>query len=73
VAARQWNGHTTDAAILIYVDRVTKALLEHLRHLADQKRNVFVYAWAPGQIVQEFAGRDIEVKPVHETLVKRFQ
>jgi len=73
VASRQWNEHATDAAILIYVDTVTKPLVEHLRQLADQKRNVFVYAWAPGQILQELAGRDIEVKPVHETLVKRFQ
>ncbi|MBN9008394.1 MAG: hypothetical protein J0H40_23680 [Rhizobiales bacterium] len=73
VTSRQWNEHVTDAAILIYVDTVTKPLVEHLRELADQRRNVFVYAWAPGQILQKLAGRDIEVKPVHETLVKRFQ
>jgi hypothetical protein len=58
---------------VIYADKVTKQLITRLNELLQQRRNVFVYTWAPGQIMQEFAGRDLEVRQVHETLVKRFQ
>lgn len=71
--SKPWNEHLTDTATLIYADKVTKALIERLKHLSDERRNTFVYTWAPGQVLQELGSRDIEVKPVHETLVKRFQ
>jgi adenine-specific DNA-methyltransferase len=71
--SRSWNEHPTDEIILIYVDKVTRQLISHIDELLVQRRNVFVYTWAPGQLIQEFAGRDVEIRPVHETLVKRFQ
>ncbi len=63
----------SDALILVYVDRFDEALVGKLRALGEARRNVFVYAWAPGQIAPELTGLDIEVRPVRETLVKRFQ
>lgn len=68
-----WNEHSTDAVTLLYADKVTRPLLDRLNGLVEQRRNVFVYAWAPGQIERDFSGRDIEVLSVHDTLVKRFQ
>jgi adenine-specific DNA-methyltransferase len=72
-ASKKWSEHASDAATIVYADKVTKPLIEHLLNLAEQRRNVFVYSWAPGQIVQELSGKDIEVKSVHDILVKRFQ
>lgn len=72
-ADKKWNEHLTDATTLIYADKVSKPLLERISNLADQRRNVFVYSWAPGQITHEFDNRDIEIRSVHETLVKRFR
>ncbi len=65
--------HDADEVVLVYVDRFAPELIERLRALGEARRNVFVYAWAPGQIAPHLAGLNLEVKPVRETLVKRFQ
>ena len=65
--------HETDGQVLVYADRFDDSLVTLLRALGEARRNVFVYAWAPGQIKPHLAGLDIEVKPVREALVKRFQ
>ena len=68
-----WNEQSTEAVTLIYADKVTKPLMARLNELIEQRRGIFVYTWAPGQIANEFGGRDLEVLSVHDTLVKRFQ
>lgn len=73
VQSQGWNEQSSDAATLIYADKVTKPLVVRLNELVQQRRSTFVYTWAPGQIEQEFGGRDVEVLSVHDTLVKRFQ
>lgn len=73
VASSGWMEHSTDGATLIYADKVTKPLMQRLNALIEESRSIFVYAWAPGQIEQEFSGREVEVLSVHDTIVKRFQ
>ena len=65
--------HETEGLLLFYVDRFDPGLIEKLHELGQAHRNVFVYASATGQIAPHLAGLDIEVKPVRDTLVKRFQ
>jgi adenine-specific DNA-methyltransferase len=73
VEGQPFQVHESDPLVLVYVDRFDDALVGKLRALGKARRNVFVYAWAPGQIAPELTGLNIEVKPVRETLVKRFQ
>jgi adenine-specific DNA-methyltransferase len=70
---QKWNEHSTDSATVIYVDKVSKPFVEYVKKLAEQKKNTFVYSWAPGQILEELAGKNIDVESVHDILVKRFQ
>ncbi|WP_322895769.1 MULTISPECIES: site-specific DNA-methyltransferase [unclassified Yoonia] len=69
--SRSWNVHETDAVTLVLADRFDPALIEWLR--PRDRQNLFVYAWAPGQIVAALEGLHIEVLPVRETLVRKYQ
>ena len=53
------------------VDRFDPALLQWLQ--GRDRQNLFVYAWAPGQIAQHLDGTHVDIRPVRDTLVKRFQ
>ena len=68
-----WNEHAGEAATLVYVDQVTEAAIARLRTLVETGRSTFVYTWAPGQITDLLDGGDVNVLPVHDTLVQRFQ
>lgn len=70
-SARPWNLHEGDGVALVLVDRFDPALLEWLR--GRDRQNLFVYAWAPGQIAQHLDGTHVDIRPVRDTLVKRFQ
>jgi adenine-specific DNA-methyltransferase len=72
-ANKPWQAHQTDALTLVYVDRCDDALIAFLTKLGKSRTNVFVYAWAPGQIQQSLSGVTLDVQGVRETLVKRFQ
>jgi adenine-specific DNA-methyltransferase len=69
--SRSWNVHEADAVTLVLVDRFDPALIDWLR--PRDRQNLFVYAWAPGQIVAALEGLHIEVLPVRETLVRKYQ
>jgi adenine-specific DNA-methyltransferase len=69
--SRSWNVHEGDAVTLVLVDGFDPALIEWLR--PRDRQNLFVYAWAPGQIVAALDGLHIEVLPVRETLVRKYQ
>ncbi len=73
VEGRTWNEQSNDTVTLIYADKTSAELIARLNELLEKRRSLFVYSWAPGQIEQKMAGRDLEILPVHETLVKRFQ
>jgi adenine-specific DNA-methyltransferase len=66
-----WNVHETEATTLVLVDQFDPALIEWLRPRG--RENLFVYAWAPGQIVAALEGMDIDILPVRDTLVRKFQ
>lgn len=68
-----WNEHADDALTLILADRTDEALLDRLRKLASARANAFVYSWTPGQLKTALGPVDFEIRPVRETLVKRFQ
>jgi adenine-specific DNA-methyltransferase len=70
---KPWQAHESDALTLVYVDRVDQALLDHLAKLGERRANVFVYAWAPGQIKEALHGVTLDIQDVRQTLVKRFQ
>lgn len=69
--ARPWNLHAGDGVALVLVDRFDPSLLDWLR--GRDRQNLFVYAWAPGQIAQHLDGTHVDIRPVRDTLVKRFQ
>jgi adenine-specific DNA-methyltransferase len=66
-----WAAHEGEGVTLVLVDRFAPALLDWLGPRA--RSNVFVYAWAPGQVARDLAGLDIEVRGVRDTLVRGFQ
>ena len=72
-AENGWNEHSTDAQTLILADRTDDGLIERLRALAKARANAFVYSWTPGQLTAALGPVDFEIRPVRETLVKRFQ
>ena len=53
------------------VDRFDPVLIDWLKPRGRQ--NLFVYAWAPGQIVAALDGLAIDILPVRDTLVRKFQ
>lgn len=69
--ATPWNAHEGDGVTLVMVDRYDAALLDWLRDRSRQ--NVFVYAWAPGQLARELSGVEVEIRSVRDTLVRSFQ
>ncbi|BAQ15609.1 site-specific DNA-methyltransferase [Methyloceanibacter caenitepidi] len=69
--ARPWTLHEGDHVALVLVDSFDNSLLDWLR--GRDRQNLFVYAWAPGQIAQHLDGTDVDIRPVRDTLVKRFQ
>jgi adenine-specific DNA-methyltransferase len=72
-AASGWNEHSTDGQTLILADRTDDSLIARLRELAKARANAFVYSWTPGQLTAALGPVDFEIRPVRETLVKRFQ
>ncbi|NML75647.1 site-specific DNA-methyltransferase [Rhizobium sp. S-51] len=70
--AGPWQEHTTDELTLIFADRVNSDLIEHLKEIARERVNAFVYAWAPGQITQQI-GQALDVRSVREELIGRFR
>lgn len=66
-----WNTHASEAVTLVMVDSYEPALLDWLR--GQSCKNVFVYAWAPGQLTRELAGVEVEIRSVRDTLVRSFQ
>lgn len=67
-----WQEHKTDTQTLIFADRVSTELLDHLRGVAERRENAFVYAWAPGQITAVL-GSALDVRSVRTELVGRFR
>jgi adenine-specific DNA-methyltransferase len=70
-ASAPWNLHEGENTALVLVDRFDPALLQWLQ--GRDRQNLFVYAWAPGQIAQHLDGTHVDIRPVRDTLVKRFQ
>jgi len=66
-----WNLHEGEATALVLVDRFDPTLLGWLQ--GRDRQNLFVYAWAPGQIAQHLDDTHVDIRPVRDTLVKRFQ
>lgn len=67
-----WQEHNTEQQTLIFADRVSTELLDHLRAVAERRENAFVYAWAPGQITATL-GDALDVRSVRTELVGRFR
>lgn len=67
-----WQEHKTEAQTLIFADRVSTELLDHLRGVVERRENAFVYAWAPGQITAAL-GDALDVRSVRTELVGRFR
>lgn len=70
-ASAPWNLHEGETTALVLVDRFDPGLLQWLT--GRDRQNLFVYAWAPGQIAQHLDGTHVDLRPVRDTLVKRFQ
>lgn len=67
-----WQEHKTDTQTLIFADRVSTELIDHLRGVVAGRENAFVYAWALGQITAAL-GRALDVRSVRSELVGRFR
>jgi adenine-specific DNA-methyltransferase len=70
---RKWQAHEGEDVILVQVDKFAADLTPYLQALAARRANVFVYAWAPGQVREAIGRVDFEIHPVRDTLVRRFQ
>jgi adenine-specific DNA-methyltransferase len=68
----RWGEHAGDGVVLLLVERVTSEGLAAIQRHADVRANLFVYAFAPGQLRTALEGLDVEVRGVRETLVRRF-
>jgi adenine-specific DNA-methyltransferase len=68
----RWGEHAGDGVVLLLVERVTSEGLAAIQRHADVRANLFVYAFAPGQLRTALEGVDVEVRGVRETLVRRF-
>lgn len=66
-----WNAHEGEGVTLVMVDKYDADLLDWLRERSRQ--NVFVYAWAPGQLARELGDVEVEIRSVRDTLVRGFQ
>ena len=66
-----WNLHEGATTALVLVDRFDPTLIDWLQ--GRDRQNLFVYAWAPGQIAQHLDGTHVDIRPVRDTLVRRFQ
>ncbi len=71
-AKAAWQEHRTDLQTLIFADRVSAELIEHLHGVVSRRENAFVYAWAPGQITSVL-GDALDVRSVRSELVGRFR
>ncbi|RYF51565.1 MAG: site-specific DNA-methyltransferase [Cytophagaceae bacterium] len=71
-ASLPWNEHFTSDLILILADKTDESLISRLHQLIEERANVFVYSWAPGQVRTALGHETLEVYPVRESLVKRF-
>ena len=67
-----WQEHKTEQQTLIFADRVSSELLDHLSGVVERRENAFVYAWAPGQITAAL-GDALDVRSVRTELVGRFR
>ena len=72
-ATTGWSEHSSETVTLILADRTDDALIARLRELAAERANAFIYSWTPGQLMTVLGQVDFEIRPVRETLVKRFQ
>lgn len=58
---------------IVYVDSVDDSVLSCLKELLTEYNNVFIYSWAPGQLTEHLQGKNVEILPVRDSLVQRFQ
>ena len=70
-ADQPWNLHEGEAVSLVLVDRFDPTLFDWVQ--GCDRQNLFVYAWAPGQIAQYLDGAHVDARSVHDTLAKGFQ
>jgi adenine-specific DNA-methyltransferase len=63
--------HEDEEVTLVLVDRFDASLIDWLK--GRELTNLFIYAWAPGQIAQHLDSQAFDIRPVRETLVKGFQ
>lgn len=69
----RWAIHEGDETSLVLAEAVDDGLISEIKALASRRANVFVYAWAPGQLRGPLSEVDVEVRPLRETLVQRFR
>ncbi len=67
-----WAQHVGNGAVLLLVERISAEALQAMRDYAARRANLFIYAFAPGQLRSAMEGLDVEVQGVREALVRRF-
>ncbi|WP_395644880.1 site-specific DNA-methyltransferase [Terricaulis sp.] len=70
---QKWQAHEGEDIVLVQVDKIAADLTPYLQGLAGRRANVFVYAWAPGQVREAVGAVDFEIHGVRDALVRRFQ
>ncbi len=65
-----WHLHETAETVLVFVDHFDAAAIDLIRARAQARANLFVYAWAPGQIVNALCDAAVQVAGVRETLLR---
>lgn len=72
-ASQTWNAHEADHITLVFVDVPSAELRAWLERPERKTSNVFLYAWAPGQLQDIVEGLGVEVHSVRDVLIRRFQ
>ncbi len=72
-ATTTWNEHLGETQAMIYVDKVTEALMDRVQALAKQGLGLSVYSWSPGQLRDKLRALDVEIQHVRPFLVRKFQ
>jgi len=57
---------------LMYVPKLSEAILEEVARLAGLGGRLVVYSWQPGQVRQRISGPNVAFERIPEFLVSRF-
>lgn len=72
-SAAPWQIHEEEDVILAFALTPDLDFAAIIRKHAAQRRNIFVYSWAPAALASLFSGADVELRSIRETLLAHYR